>query len=373
MVETGSIADYVTTALSRNSYDAKLSLVTLTRRLVERQMEERKGNEVNFNDPKMYRANQEKAKLMAFKERVSDATSALTKARSGIEFIERYLSEMKTSLETLGASSTAEERAAVAAEFDDKLRMINAKADGANQTVNYRSINLIGNTDAADFTTDKLFTPYNRSGSFLEVEGVYLGSHFTVEEADGTVWRLSGDTTKFIQYPGDGSGLPTGSEIATEGLTIDSYDSSTGAVTYGGTGSLTGTLNRQGLDLLDSTYYNDFADDASVSEALTDIDAAISAATAGGAFIKAKSASLTANVDMAKEQIAKLEKEVSALVKQNVSEVAAVTQAAQLKMAMTINNVNMLSANNDGLVENMMQLISGGPGKALGVFGLMGY
>ena len=191
MVETGGINDYITTALSRNSADAKLSLVNITRSLMERQMQERQGNEVNFNDPKMYRANQEKAKLITFKERVADATSALTKARSAIEFIDKYLGEMQTTLFGLSASSTADERAAAAAEFDAKLADINAKADGANQTVNYRSINLIGNTDDNIFATDNLYTPYNKTGGFLEVEGVYLGSDFTVEEADGTIWRLN--------------------------------------------------------------------------------------------------------------------------------------------------------------------------------------
>ena len=156
-------------------------------------------------------------------------------------------------------------------------------------------------------------------------------------------------------------------------MTVDSYDADTGAVTYGGTGSLTGTVNRQGLEVMDSTYYSDFSDDASVAAALADVEAAISKAIAGGAFIKANSASLTSNVDMASDQIAKLEKEVSALMRESVTEVAATTRAAQLKMALAVNNINMLASMNNGLVENMTQLLSNGPGRAMGVFGYAGY
>lgn len=372
MVQTTTIHDYVSIALGRNDMAAKRNLITIAQRLVERQQEERKNNEVNFDNPQMYRDRQQKAKLMAFKARVADSMSVLTKARTAIGFIEKHLNEMKTALEGLSSASTADERATAAATFDTARGKINAQADGASQMVNYRTINLIGNKEGPDWEGDKLFTPYNRSGSFIQVDGAYLGSDFVIEEADGTVWKRNGEGDTLIQYPADGSSVPTGSEISLDGLTITSYDSATGAITYGGSGSLTGTLTRGGLEVLESEYYSGFADDASVAEALADVEAAITAVTVKGADIKAKSSMLTGNVDMAKEQIAKLEKDIAAMVSANVKEMAANQRAAQLKMTLALNNVNLISAANSGLVENMLSLASTRE-RAAGIFGMMGY
>ena len=51
---------------------------------------------------------------------------------------------------------------------------------------------------------------------------------------------------------------------------------------------------------------------------------------------------------------------------------SAKTMAADLKIRLALNNINMLSQASNGLLENMLTL-SAGPPKALGVFGLLGY
>ena len=51
---------------------------------------------------------------------------------------------------------------------------------------------------------------------------------------------------------------------------------------------------------------------------------------------------------------------------------SAKTKAADVKVQLALNNINLLSQVGSGLIENMMTL-SAGPSKALGVFGLLGY
>ena len=55
-----------------------------------------------------------------------------------------------------------------------------------------------------------------------------------------------------------------------------------------------------------------------------------------------------------------------------IKESGARNRAAQLKLAVTVNNLNLVSQNNQGLVQNLLQAAQG-PGSAPGIFGLMGY
>ena len=51
---------------------------------------------------------------------------------------------------------------------------------------------------------------------------------------------------------------------------------------------------------------------------------------------------------------------------------SAESRAADLKLRLTLDNINLLSSINNGLVENMLSL-STGPSPAQGVFGIFGY
>ena len=83
----------------------------------------------------------------SFKDKVSSSVSAATKAKNAASFIETHLDSMKTKLQTLLGSGSAEDRATAATEFDELYSNINSRADGANQLVNHQNINLIGNTN----------------------------------------------------------------------------------------------------------------------------------------------------------------------------------------------------------------------------------
>lgn len=369
-----SITEIVNTHLARNQFNSQDSIALITRKLVERNREERADVAVDFERADYLRASKEIARMTKFKDKVADNVAAANKARSALEWTEKYLNNAKTELNQILGSTSSTDRAAAADAFDGFIRDINSRVSGANVTVDgYRNVNLVGNTQGPDWITDTIFTPTSDKGAgFAVIEGSFLGIDFQVTDAAGLNWRLDGRDNTFYQYKNDSSGEQTGLSIPAEGLTVDSYDAATGAVTYGGSGSLSGTVTRVGLGLLQSQYYGDFTNDTSVQAAINDIDAALSTLARKGAPIIADTALLEGRIDLVNSKIENFEDEKDRIRAEELDASKAVSKAADVKLRLALDNINLLSSLNNGLVENMLAL-STGPSKAQGVFGMMGY
>lgn len=367
-----TINEFVNIQLSMNQFNQMDSIVNITRKLVERLQEDRRGTAINFDRADLFRNNRAKAKLIAFKEKIADNVAAAVKAQKAIEWVDKNLLAMKNQLELLLGTTSDESRTATAASFNEHLSELNAKVDGANHTINYRNINLVGNVTSTSFKTDDLYSPTSPGGSYRLIEGTYLGTNYTITDSDGNLWRLNEGDSQYEQIASDGTDVKTGIVLSTEGLTIDSYDATTGDVTFGGSGSLTGTINKGGLGVMKSEFYNDFADDASVQAAIDDINAAIVYAGSKGSSIKANAVLLDGNISLTKLKIEKLERERANIIAEEFDATTAAARAANLKMQLAINNINMLTSASNGLVENMINLVNG-PQKAGGLFGMMGF
>ena len=151
-----------------------------------------------------------------------------------------------------------------------------------------------------------------------------------------------------------------------------SYDAATGAITYGGSGSLSGSLTPAGLGLLQSQYYDNFADDPSVQTAINDVDAALITLSRKGASIIADAALLEGRIDLVNSKIENFEDEKDRIRAEELDASKALSKAADVKLRLALDNINLLSSLNNGLVENMVAL-STGPSPAQGLFGMMGY
>ena len=299
------------TQLALNQFNSQDSIALITKKLVERNREERADVAVDFERADYLRASKEIARMTTFKEKVADNVAAANKARSALEWTEKYLNNAKTELNQILGSTSSTDRAAAAEAFDGFIRDINSRVSGANVLVDgYRNVNLVGNTQGPDWTTDTIFTPTSDKGAgFAVIEGSFLGIDFQVTDSGGLNWRLDGGDNTFYQYRNDGSGERTGLSVPAEGLTVDSYDADTGSVTYGGSGSLSGTLTRVGLGLLQSQYYGDFTNDTSVQTAINDIDEALSTLAREGAPIIADAALLGGRIDLVNSKIENFEDE----------------------------------------------------------------
>ena len=372
-ITTDSINGIVDTQLSQNQFNSMSAISLISQRLLERSKEDSADVAVNFESPAILRATREISKMVAFKERISDSVSAVSKAKDAINWTNTYLNRAKTDLNNILGSSSSADRTAAATSFDGHLSNINGKVNGANQLVGFNNINLIGNTEGPDWKTDDIYTPTsNTGGGILEIKGAFLGVDFQVTDTNGLHWRLDAIDKTFYQYSSDGTGKRTGQSMPAEGMTIESYDPISGAITYGGTGTLDGTLQRVGLNILTSEYYKNFADDASVQTAIGDIDKALAILNVEGNSIKADAAILEGRIKLVDAKINSFEAEKDLIVSEEVDASNAVTKAADLKLRMSLINLDLLSAASNGLVENMLSL-SRGPQKASGLFGLMGY
>ena len=367
-----TINDYVQITLAKNQSNSMESLVLISQKLVERLNAEKRDVAIDFTRHDLVRPKSDKADLMAFKAKIADNLSALSKAKGAIEWVDNTLDDMLLNLQVILGSSSAEARAAAAVEFNEDLAFINSKVDGANQKIGYQNINLVGGTTTPDFGVDNLYVRTSAKGGSAFVEGAYLGSRFNVEDAEGDLWRYDDTTDSYIEYSSDGTGTPSGASVAAEGLTVDSYDADTGAVVFGGTGSLQGTVVRGGIEVLGSEFYGDFADDAAVQRAIDDVTAAISYVGSQGSSIKANATLLKSSSSMTQERINHLSNEISNITQEEIDATAAEAKAAQLKVTLAVNNINLTMQHSTGLIQNLMTLTEGRQ-SAVGVFGMLGY
>jgi hypothetical protein len=367
-----SISDIVNAQVSRNEMTGMSSLVTITEKLVERMNKQQASHAIDFENNGDYRRGKRQiGKLQSFKDQISGSVTAASKAQSALGFIEQHMDTMRTKLQSTLGSTSQEDRENTATEFGKLWDKINRDADGANHIMNYQNINLIGNTEGPDWKTEDIYTRTSQKGGYTTIQGAYLGSNFELIDTEGYSWQIAKNDEVYKQYNDTGSA--TGKEISTKDLTINSFDASTDALTLSnGMEALSGTLNRGGLKILQSQYYNNFTDDKSIQNAINDIDKAIIHFDTKAARIRGNTTLLQGNNDLIKEQIAQLEKEVADIVTVEVNENSAKRRAEGLKFAMTLNNMNLISQNNQGLIQNMLQAAQG-PGAASGIFGLMGY
>jgi len=373
-VALGSIAEIINTQLAKNQVSGMTSLVTITERLVERLNEQKADQAVDFDSNADYRrARRKSLQLQAFKDKISDNVSAATKAKNAASFIEVDLDTMKSNLEALLGSTSDDDRATAATDFDALYNNINSRANGANQIVNYQNVNLIGNTIGPDWDTATIYTPTNKNGGFTTLEGAYLGTEHEIVDGDGYAWRYEKGNNIYKQYSNDGTNVATGLEYTATDMTVQSMDHSDDSVTLSnGTDTITGTLNRGGLGVLNSEYYSSFADDTAVQEAIDDIDAAIIYFDTNSTRLTANTSLLQGNDYMIREEISRLEEEVADIVTEEIQENAAKNRAANLKFTLAINNINLVSQNNQGLIQNMLEIASPQE-SAQGLFGIMGY
>jgi len=370
----GSITEIVNTQLARNEFNSMDSVALITQRLVERNREERADVAIDFERADYVRATQEIARMTRFKAKVADNVAAAGKARDALEWVETHLNSAKTELNLILGSTSTEDRAKAATAFNGYLDSINSQVNSANQLVDgFNNVNLVGNTEGPNWNTDTIYTPTSDSGAgFAVVEGAFLGVDFQVTDSGGLNWRLDKTDNTFYQFKNDGTGERTGQSVSAEGLTVDSYDASTGAVTYGGTGSLSGTITRAGLGVMESQYYSDFADDTAVQSAIDDINSALNVLSQKGASIIADASLLEGRIDLVDSKIENLEDEKDRIRSEELDASGAESRAADLKLRLALDNINMLSTVSNGLVENMLAL-SSGPTPAQGVFGIFGY
>ena len=364
-----NLQDYIATQVTKNQQSSLDSIALISKKLVERLQAETPKEAVNLTRPDYVAASNERARLMAYKSNVADELSAMTKAKSAVSWATAKLNDMMQAAQNILGSTDPAARAEAAQTFDDALQFLNDKVDAAGQKIGYQTVNLVGGK-GADFHSDNLYIHSSATGTRTMVDGAYMGSHYNVKDASGLIWSFSQPDNAYVQY--DANGDPTGNTVSADGLTVQSYDSTTGAVTFGGSGSLSGTLVRGGNGVLDSQFYNGFATEADVQKAIDDVVSAMNYTNSKGAFLTATATMMQdANTTILKK-VSNLNKEIDSITSEELDASTAKTKAAKLKISLAVNNINLVAQHSTSLVQNLIDANSGGS-PAYGVFGMMGY
>ena len=105
-ITPGSIHSIVETQLAKNQFNSMASIAMISQRLMERSREDSADVAVDFDRGDLIRATQGIARMVAFKEKISDSVGASSKAKDAINSVKNYLTKAKTQLnQILGSNS----------------------------------------------------------------------------------------------------------------------------------------------------------------------------------------------------------------------------------------------------------------------------
>ena len=211
---------------------------------------ERKASSIEFESDRLVNV---KAQMNNVKQAVDNAEEQLDEIRTALQAMLSPLQNIENG-EDIDVNIEA---------FDSFVMSINTTADRYSE-----QFNLVGNSVAPDWEGNTLDYSFNLTNGQASVQGVFAGVDFYLEDENaGTVWRFDrgADTLEErTEFYGD----ETGQLLSTRtGITsVDSYDAETGAismtVTKDGetTETMSGTLKRGGLSVMQSWFYNGFKD-----------------------------------------------------------------------------------------------------------------
>ena len=252
-------------------------------------------------------AEQQAKDLGRIKTKLDTVDRLVERARDKLDEIRLLLVDMRKAVELSQLSNaTDEEKRTQATVFDQKLGEINIKVRNFGTLGN----NLLGSQFRDVFSADTVSFPV-RPNSLQEdsITGIFAGSDFTITETStGDVFVPDIFGAKVEALPVDINADANNGILLLDDDTV-TLDNSTGAVsiTRNGEGSpvLEGTLERKGLEVLFSPFYENFLNDTALQNALEDVDSA----TGTIRFITGIFDGFVGRVGARRDQIANLIKE----------------------------------------------------------------
>ena len=212
---------------------------------------------------------------------INNANAAVTNGQDGIEEVRNLLLTIRGSISL--AATSGEDIKLRAGQFDDTFNAINnyAEVGGAGS-------NIVGNINRVDFTPNQIqySSDIHAAQSFLT--GTYIATDYRIRANDGTVWipELGTDTlTHYSEIQGmkkkyTTAGIELDDSTSTRtGVQLVSYDANTKAITINVTINpegpprvVTGTLDKTGIGLMPSWFYDGLTTVAGRQRAHTDVN-----------------------------------------------------------------------------------------------------
>jgi hypothetical protein len=299
-------------------------------------------------------AEQEAKGLKRIKSKLDAVSSIVERGRAKLDEIRLLLVDMRKNVElSLKPNATDDEKRVQANAFDQTIGLINIKVRNFGTLGN----NLLGNQFRDVFNADTISFPI-RPNSLQEdsVTGLFAGSDFTITESStGDIFVPDIFGSKVQSLPIKKDDLNDGIILLDDDTIVLDNDTGKVSITRNGAGSaiLEGTLERHGLDVLFSPFYGNFLNDASLTEALADVDKATKTAR----FLSGVFDSFVGRVGARRDQVTNLIKENEKIVKQIESDNLRNTllaQAEQQRSAQLFSRTfnSTLSFQDSGLLSN---------------------
>ena len=290
----------------------------------------------------------ESERYVTVKAQINNAKIAVESGKESIAAARQKLLEIRTSIAL--AAEPGEDAEFRATEFDTKVAAINGEADTGGP-----AFNLVGYINRTDYSPNSIEYRNNLGSGATTLTGTYIGTDWRIVDSGGKVWvpDLEADTlTQYSALQGvvEKTTLSDGTETdkttsTRNGIELVSYNESTNAITFEITIDptlppevVTGTLQRHGIGLLGSWFYEKLATTSGRDAAFDAIEKAEIELTSKEAELE-RSAALVArdsqNVDQEIERISGQKSDV--LLKQlEATEKLQVTTVQQI-LAMQVN------------------------------------
>ncbi len=346
----GGLAPHPLFSASFNSYVKRTQISIFQARFaIERRINEIKAKPaVDFNDPKMQRLQRRQDALQKVKNGLADTVSLFTTTINTIFDIKAALEEARELLVSIQPTSDAAFRADIATRFDGKITKLNNEVDNATSG----NRNLLRLVDRVNFNTGVNLAEIG-GGGVISISGNYVGTEYHIKEADGSYWLLDTTRTRLADYTSYPNGY-TGTAHDLDDLVVDSYDSTTGAITISGPEAISGTLVRGGLGVVNSFLYNGFAADADVTNAIADIDTAINRINTARLQTRAQESLFVSRASAFDEQIGDVEDDIQDLINTMVDERTAKIFAEQTRLHATLVGLSLTSEGGTLLIESLL-------------------
>jgi hypothetical protein len=321
----------------------------------------------------------QKSLLIGRKSRISEALSVLGKAQDQFVYLKNhidYLQDRVTALEAGGVTAGQ-----LAEDFDNKLRKINNLVDAAALSYTdggrYFSKNLVDTTSRLTYGTQTYLAPYNSATDTYRIDGVFLGTdYFITEDGSGDLFLsdtgylssedAAGTLTEYADYPG----TTTGNSSSVEDIALDSFDADTGAIqfTSAGTGTVTGTLTRGGLGLLDAFLYENFATADGIARVKQDLQAAESLVLNTEAGFRAASTTLRTRAALFETQILGIDRDIASEIGNIADENEAKLLAVEIQFSIAQFDFALLASRGNLMVQALLLSEDGSTANDTAVF-----
>lgn len=246
--------------------------------------------------------NIEEEEITRYKNDVAEAYDTVQNTTSRLEGILNRLDQMIINI------NKAEEA------IDDPDVYFQAAGYAATHDSYFRQFDdLIQNTRVADnlltSSTNSARYPINLKGTTAQIYGNDLTTNYYIEDTDGNKWYPQQDTQNlkvYEDYPHT-EGSDAVSMVYDNGITLDSFSDPSVQFTIGADSAspetITGTLNREGLEVLNSWLYDGFNSQDGRDRALEDIYAAKEAVKVELARFDMVTTTLNYYDELAKDQL----------------------------------------------------------------------